>query len=182
MDISTWLKDWAMPLSAGATFLLALAAFWAILQNYSFRKKDRERLRKERAATELYKWEEEAQRLFYLSYHQHKDEIYNGIGSAVLKIAAVTTSAIILGNEFIALTNRVTKALADYFSEIKREREHGKIIDDHVVGEFEACFYGLELYLEVLRIWDYDYDAFIKDCKANDLLPLAQHISIDRFA
>ena len=72
--------------SAGATFLLALAAFWAIWQNYRFRKKDRERLRKERAATELYKWGEEAQRLFYLSYHQYKDEIYNGIGSAVMNL------------------------------------------------------------------------------------------------
>jgi hypothetical protein len=41
MDVASWLKEWAVPLSAGATFLLAIAAFWAIWQNYSFRKKDR---------------------------------------------------------------------------------------------------------------------------------------------
>ena len=34
--------DTLLAISAGATFLLALAAFWAIWQNYSFRKKDRE--------------------------------------------------------------------------------------------------------------------------------------------
>jgi len=33
MDIVTWLKDWGLPLSAGATFLLAIAAFVAIWQN-----------------------------------------------------------------------------------------------------------------------------------------------------
>ena len=41
MDSANWLIEWAVPLSAGATFLLAIAAFWAIWQNYSFRKKDR---------------------------------------------------------------------------------------------------------------------------------------------
>jgi len=176
--IFNFLDEWA---SAGGpifTLLLALAAFWAIWQNYNFRKKDRERLRKERTATELYEWVEEAQRLFYLPYNQHKDEIYNGISNAVLKIAAMTTAAIILGDEFEALIKRVTNALVGYFSEMKEKRKHGKKIDDHVIEEFEVCFYGLELYLEVLRIWDYDYDAFIKDCKANGLLPLDQHLSI----
>ena len=40
MDITTWLKDWALPLSSGATFLLALAAFGAIWQSHCTRKKD----------------------------------------------------------------------------------------------------------------------------------------------
>lgn len=35
-----WLKDWAVPLSAGATFLLALMAFWSIMESRSARKKD----------------------------------------------------------------------------------------------------------------------------------------------
>ena len=39
MYFGAWLKEWAVPLSAGVTFLLALAAFWAIWQNYSIHKK-----------------------------------------------------------------------------------------------------------------------------------------------
>jgi hypothetical protein len=47
MEIGQWLKDWAVPLSAGGTFLVAVAAFWTIWQNKRFRKKDRkERLLK----------------------------------------------------------------------------------------------------------------------------------------
>jgi hypothetical protein len=40
MDILKWLKDWSVPLSAGATFLLAIAAFGTIWQNNKFRNKD----------------------------------------------------------------------------------------------------------------------------------------------
>jgi hypothetical protein len=47
-----WLKEWAVPLSAGATFLLALAAFWAIWQNYSLNKKER----RERLLNEIIEW------------------------------------------------------------------------------------------------------------------------------
>jgi hypothetical protein len=52
MDFGTWLKEWAVPLSAGATFLLALAAFWAIWQNYQFKKRER----KERLLNEIIDW------------------------------------------------------------------------------------------------------------------------------
>ena len=37
MDITNWLKDWAVPLSAGATFLLAIAAFWAIFLAFAIK-------------------------------------------------------------------------------------------------------------------------------------------------
>lgn len=47
-----WLREWALPLSAGATFLLALAASWAIWQNHSLRKKER----KERLLNEIIEW------------------------------------------------------------------------------------------------------------------------------
>ncbi len=74
MDTETLLA-----ISAGATFLLALAAFWAIWQNYRFRKEDRERERRVRSASELYGWADEARRLYYLPYNQYKDETYNGL-------------------------------------------------------------------------------------------------------
>jgi hypothetical protein len=47
MTTDNWLA-----ISAGATFLLALAAFWAIWQNYSLRKKER----KERLLNEIIEW------------------------------------------------------------------------------------------------------------------------------
>jgi hypothetical protein len=50
MTTDNWLA-----ISAGATFLLALAAFWAIWQNYSLRKKEH----KERLLNEIIGWVEE---------------------------------------------------------------------------------------------------------------------------
>jgi len=44
--------DTLLAISAGATFLLALAAFWAIWQNHSLRKKER----KERLLSEIIEW------------------------------------------------------------------------------------------------------------------------------
>ena len=34
--VADWIKEWAIPLSAGATFLLAIAAFWTFLQSHKF--------------------------------------------------------------------------------------------------------------------------------------------------
>ena len=39
--IADWIKEWAIPLSAGATFLLAIAAFWAIVETRDTAKKER---------------------------------------------------------------------------------------------------------------------------------------------
>lgn len=47
MTTDTWLA-----ISAGATFLLALAAFWAIWQNHSLQKRER----KERLLNEIIEW------------------------------------------------------------------------------------------------------------------------------
>ncbi len=56
MDISNWLKEWAVPLSAGATFLLAIAAFCAILQNYRIQKKNIDRQSKTKAIDAVQNW------------------------------------------------------------------------------------------------------------------------------
>jgi len=50
--IADWIKEWAIPLSAGATFLLALAAFWAIWQNKRIQKRNR----RERLLNEIIEW------------------------------------------------------------------------------------------------------------------------------
>jgi hypothetical protein len=69
MDIASWLKEWAVPLSAGATFLLAIAAFWAIWQNYSFRKKDRRFRFQIDVLNEVRNWAAEAVKLGF-QYNQ----------------------------------------------------------------------------------------------------------------
>lgn len=71
--IADWIKEWAIVISGCATFLLALAAFWAIWQNYSFRKKDRKRLIKERALTIVRNWVNHAIGLMTLNA-QYTDE------------------------------------------------------------------------------------------------------------
>ena len=177
--MADWIKEWAIVISAGATFILAIVAFLAIWQNYRFRKDDRERLRKERVAKQLSEWMKETQNLYYLSYDENKDEVYKGFTKVVSEITAMTTAAIILGDEFLPLIKRVNNAITSYYSGIKEKRTKGKQIEEHVMKEFEACVYGLELYLEALRIWDYDYAAFLKDARAHGLLPFEQHLSID---
>ena len=50
--MADWLKEWALVVSAGVTLLLAFAAFWAIWQNHSFRKKEYKR----RLLNEIIEW------------------------------------------------------------------------------------------------------------------------------
>jgi len=50
--ILEWIKEWALPLSAGATLVLAIAAFLAIWQNRNLQKKER----KERLLNEIIEW------------------------------------------------------------------------------------------------------------------------------
>ena len=177
--MADWIKEWAIPLSAGVTLLLAIAAFWAIWQNYSFRKEDREREHRVRSSEELYKWAEESLRLFHLPYNYHKDEIYEGLIELVSKSLAATTAAIIVGDEFIGLTARTVRALTRYYSEIKARRQKNKQVDKLVFEEFQASFGGLIFYLNLLRTWDYDYDAFIKEVKAHGALPISQHLRFE---
>lgn len=53
MDTSDWIA-----ISAGATFLLALAAFWAIWQNHSLQKRER----RERLLNEIIEWVSDVKR------------------------------------------------------------------------------------------------------------------------
>lgn len=66
-------KDNWVAISALTTMLLAIAAFWAIQQNYSFRKRDRKRLIKERALSIVRNWINDAVWLMMLNA-QYADE------------------------------------------------------------------------------------------------------------
>lgn len=65
-----WLKEWAVPLSAGATFILAIAAFWAIRQTHRIRKSEK----RERLLDELVEW---ASKIVHLHYEKSDFDIAN---------------------------------------------------------------------------------------------------------
>lgn len=50
--VADWIKEWAIPLSAGATFLLAIAAFLAIRQTRKLQKRER----RDRLLNEIIEW------------------------------------------------------------------------------------------------------------------------------
>ena len=171
-----WLKEWALPLSAGATLLLAGTAFWAIWQNYRFRREDRKREHCARSTDELCRWTDEALRLFYLPYNnKNKDIIYQGLQDLLRAGVAMTAAAIIVGPEFEELTKRALSALAKYYFAIKAKRTENKQVDKPLITEFATSFSGLELYLNLLRTWDFEYDEFIKSV-SQDELPLSEHL------
>ncbi len=172
-----WIKEWAIVIGAGATFILATVAFWAIWQNYTFRKVDRKRELIVRASNELCRWTDEALRLFYLPYNRNEKEIYEGLLEIANQALASTSAGIILGKEFEGLVRRVITALVKYFGAIK-ERRKGNTgpIEESILEEYKTSFNGLQLYLNLLRTWDYDYASFIKDACKNVELPLNEHL------
>ena len=175
--IADWIKEWAIPLSAGATFLLAIAAFGAIWQNYSFRKKDRQRERSARAVDELCRWTDDALRLLFLQYNSNKEEIYKGLIEKMNLAVASTAAAIILGEEFEGLIRRAVKALVSYSGAVQEKRGGDtKPFDKAIIEEFRVSFNGLQLYINLLRTWDYNYKAFIQDASRNSKLPLSKHL------
>ena len=172
-----WLKEWAVPLSAGATFLLALAAFWAIRQTYKFRKEDRKRERSARSTEELCQWTEEALRLLSLPHNdENKDKIYQGLTDLLRMSVAMSAAAITAGSEFEGLTKRALSALANYHKAMRAKITKNKQIEAPLITEFVTSFAGLQLYLNLLRSWDYEYDKFIKDACQNVELPLSEHL------
>jgi len=171
-----------LAIGAGATFLLALAAFWAIWQNYTFRKADRKKERGVRSVDELCGWVEEALKLSYLTYNYNNEEIYNSFSELSSKSVAMVGVASIIGHEFFEIATKAEEALSNYYSAIKaRRNKHNKQVDKSVLEEFKTCFDGLQFYLSLLRVFDYDYDAFIKFARLRDALPLSKHLQPSDF-
>jgi len=168
---------WIITAGSVATLLLAIAAFWVIYQNYRFRKQDRRRECVERAAGELYTWAKEGLRRVYLTGSENRDErVKDGLSGLIMQNVAVMTAATIVGAEFVGLTRRTQIALSDFYSAILAKIEKGETPKKEVWLEFEGCFHSLAFYLDVLRIWDHNYNAFIKDARSQGKLPLSQHI------
>lgn len=168
---------WPLYISAGITFLLALAAFWTIWQNYRFRKEDKQRERSARAVDELCRWTDETLRLFYLPYNSNKEEIHKGLIEKMNLAVASTATAIILGKEFEGLVERANKALVSYSGALQNKRGgNTKPFEKSIIEEFRVSFNGLQLYINLLRTWDYNYKAFIQDASRNSKLPLSEHL------
>jgi len=84
---------------------------------------------------------------------------------------AMAAAAIIVGPEFEGLTDRALSALIDY-----RAAVGTKEIKKQVITEFRTSFNGLELYLNLLRTWDFEYNAFIKDVRQHVKFPVYKHL------
>ena len=171
-----------LTISAGVTFLLAIAAFWAIWQNYSFRKEDRKRERLTRSAEELCRWAEESLKLFYLPDGYDKQVVYNNLSELSSKSVPMVGLAGIIGKEFFEIAKKADKALSNYYSEMKTIGNNiDKKIEQTTLEEFRGCFDGLQFYLSLLRTYDYDYGAFMKFARSIHALPLSEHLKPSDF-
>lgn len=103
-----------LAIGAGATFLLAIAAFWAIWQNYIFRKEDRERDFKRRSLKEINDWAE----MVYNLVEKHERERLLGLSNLDKEMRRLTTKtkgilkiAPRIDSEFAKIVN---KAIEDF--------------------------------------------------------------------
>lgn len=123
---SAMMLDWALVLAI-ATFSLAGAAFWAIWQNYSFRKKDRKRLIKERALITVRNWANDALGLTalnaqYADEHQRPEFNYGRLTLEKIQVAKgkllrgfeETLISAKLWPDLFALVDEVYKTLKEF--------------------------------------------------------------------
>ena len=153
MSIDNWLA-----ISAGATFLLALAAFWAIWQNYSLRQKER----KERLLNEIIEWA-----IDVTNWRSESKKVFKEmVGITDIKQQEVFTHAHIVEVKegFVGMSGR-----NQYISSISREFKQDlqevaiKLIED------------LEAYIELLDEWQ----QVKADAIAQDLIKAEEYITKD---
>lgn len=128
--------DTLLAISAGATFLLALAAFWAIWQNYSFRKKEH----KQRLLNEIIEWAE-----MVAHWRSEGKNIFKEmVGITETKQLQLLTYAHILEvkENFVGMRGR-----NHYISKITEKFD--KVLQDAV----EELIDNLEAYIELLDEW-----------------------------
>ncbi len=123
-----------LAISAGATFLLALAAFWAIWQNYRIRDKDRKLNFRLRLLDEVRDWAHEAVKLGFL-YNRAKSKpemsrIINMIEDVAKTVDVANIAAQVFGNELIDPVNRALNVLTKY------RDETGKFADKEYFDSF----------------------------------------------
>ena len=106
MTTDNWLA-----ISAGATFLLALAAFWAILQNYKFRKEDR----RIQALYRTRSWAEKSIQLLTIAVPLQEKEAMEALKTNIQIIRAESLSALadaeVLGGE---VKHKVQRAVHNF--------------------------------------------------------------------
>lgn len=125
MDTETLLA-----ISAGATFLLALAAFWAIWQSYIFRKKDRKRLIKERALIVVRNWVKETVELMMLNakYESEHNKPSFNFGRPTLENIQIAKGKLLREYEETLISAKFWTDLFDLVDEASKML--GKFIED----------------------------------------------------
>jgi len=125
--ITVWLiflinnREIAVALTPWATLVLAIAAFWAIWQNYRFRKRDR----KERLLSEIIEWAIDIARLNFKIYNfveaqiSKESWVESGIGEIVSQFQVVEAKGVYINN--IALSSFTEKKLRKAVEAINKE-------------------------------------------------------------
>ncbi|MBA7485585.1 hypothetical protein ES707_21133 [subsurface metagenome] len=133
-DMDTY--SWANPITiatlilAFVTVLLAIAAFWAIWQNYSFRKKDRKRLIKERALIVVRNWVKEAVELMMLNakYESEHNKTGFNFGRTTLENIQIAKGKLLREYEETLISAKFWTDLFDLVDEVSNMLE--KFIED----------------------------------------------------
>lgn len=117
MAIEFWLA-----ISAGATFILALAAFWAIWQTHGIQKRER----KERLLNEIIEWAEDVARLNFKIYNfieaqlRKESWVEIGIGEIVSQFQVVEEKGVYM-NSIAVSSFKENKKLSKAVKAINKE-------------------------------------------------------------
>ena len=108
--ILEWIKEWALPLSAGATLVLAIAAFLAIWQNRSLQIRER----RERLLNEIIEWAKEAAKAAISRRSRYDTELWDTKLKYKYSVAVSVYITEVVTNSFKDLSpcaNKVIKEL-----------------------------------------------------------------------
>ena len=145
--ILEWIKEWALPLSAGATLVLAIAAFLAIWQNRNLQRKGR----RERLLNEIIEWSTESVKSAIYRQEKESHELWKAILNykyCILKseyVNVIATSSFFtlssLINDVVIKLDKVMKETTNY-KDNKTDKNHElmRVCEDNLTKSVEELF------------------------------------------
>ena len=141
--------DTLLVISAGATFLLAIAAFWAILQNYRFRKEDKDFRLKTAALDDIHQWLIDILNAttLYLTAVRDKDEKQKFIASSqcntvLIRGGDTLVAAGLFGDDLFDKVEQVSEFSQAYHDALDKATPDQKNIEDKIVENFTTALSG----------------------------------------
>lgn len=138
--IADWIKEWAIVISGCATFLLAVAAFWAIWQNHRFKKEDKELNIKSKVLNDINDWIKEAYQVVVFSGSSNNRDrmiMRQKMTNIVRDCYPMSRISPIIGKEFEEKVNVVVECILKIFEHTKvkgvlstENKEHRRLVKD----------------------------------------------------